>query len=114
MNTFKQIGFQNDDVEFDDDVLRRMSFRYSSPEDGSYSVNIEDVQKLVKMCGGDLNKFENFYLLKRSSYEGSNLDSTRDVTCQEFTDAVESYVNDANTDPQSMIMCLFKLKFGED
>ena len=66
------------------------------------------------MCGGDLDKFESFYLLKRSNYDGNSLDSTRDVTCMEFTDAVESYFNDANADPQSMIMYLFKLKFGEE
>ena len=79
--------------------MRRMSYRFSSPEDGSISVNIEDMNQLVRMCGGDLDKFENFYLLKRSNYDGNSMDSTRDVTCMDFTDAVESYVNDANADP---------------
>ena len=40
-------------------------------------------------------------------------DSTRDITCADFTDAVESYINDVNADPYSMVLYLFKLKFGE-
>jgi len=35
------------------------------------------------------------------------------VTCTDFTDAVESYINDVNSDPYSMVLYLFKLKFGE-
>jgi hypothetical protein len=81
LSSFKQIGYQNDEIEFDDDVMRRMSYRYSSPEDGSYTVNLENIQSLLRMCGGDLNKFESFYLLKRSTFEGSTDESTRDVTC---------------------------------
>lgn len=67
------------------------------------------------MCGGNLNKLESFYLLKRSAQnDGSFIEgSTRDVTCSDFTDAVESYINDVNADPYSMVLYLFKLKFGE-
>ena len=44
LDSFRKLGYQNDCYEqFDEDALRRMSFRYSSPEDGSYTVNIEDV-----------------------------------------------------------------------
>ena len=35
------------------------------------------------------------------------------MSCSAFTDAVESYVNDVNADPFSMVLYLFKLKFGE-
>ena len=31
----------------------------------------------------------------------------------DFTDAVESYMNDANMDPYALVLYLFKLKFGE-
>ena len=113
MNSFRKLGHINEDMEVDEETLRRMSYRYSSPEEGAYTVNIENMHQLVNMCGGDLNKFESFYLLKRSKFDASALESTRDVTCHEFTDAVESYVDDATSDPQSMIMYLFKLKFGE-
>ena len=43
-----------------------------------------------------------------------SLDSTRDISCADFTDAVESYMNDANTDPYALVLYLFKMKFGED
>lgn len=99
LSNFRKLGRINEDMEIDEDTLRRMSYRYSSIEDGAYAVGIEDIHQLVRMCGGDLNKFESFYLLKRSNYDGASLDSTRDVTCHEFTDAVESYVNDATAEP---------------
>lgn len=41
------------------------------------------------------------------------LDTTQDITFNDFAEAVESYVNDANTDPYSLVRYLFKLKFGE-
>lgn len=63
------------------------------------------------MFGGDLKKFESFYLLRRSNYGSQQ--STRDITCSDFTDAVESYMNDANMDPYALVLYLFKLKFGE-
>ena len=82
------------------------------------------------MCGGDLKKSESYYLLKRSNYVSiqqfpaltlnlnfvlkGSLDSTRDISCADFTDAVESYMNDANTDPYALVLYLFKMKFGED
>lgn len=63
------------------------------------------------MGGSNLKKFESFYLLKRSNYGA--MDSTQDITLSDFTDAVESYMNDANTDPYALVIYLFKLKFGE-
>jgi len=52
--------------------------------------------------------------MKRSAHNDSGLtDSTRDISCADFTDAVESYINDVQSDPQSMVLYLFKLKFGE-
>lgn len=69
---------------------------------------------MVEMCGGNLSKLESFYLMKRSAHNDSGLtDSTRDISCADFTDAVESYINDVQSDPQSMVLYLFKLKFGE-
>lgn len=65
------------------------------------------------MCGSDLKKFESFYLLRRSNYEGDTADTNQDITCTDFTDAVESYMNDANTDPYALVLYLFQLKFGE-
>ena len=40
------------------------------------------------------------------------MDSTHDITCNDFTEAVESYMNDANTDPYALVLYLFKMKFG--
>ena len=40
-------------------------------------------------------------------------DSTRDISLSDFTDAVESYMNDANMDAYALVLYLFKLKFGE-
>lgn len=50
---------------------RRNSLRFSTTEQANWAVNIEDIHRLIKMCGGDLNKFESFYLLKRSNYGAS-------------------------------------------
>lgn len=113
LDNFRRIGQPNDDYEVDEETMRRMSERYSCPEEGNYSVQLEDVHRVVSMCGGDLNKFEINHLLKRSALESSEGDETRDVTVNEFTDAVESYVSDANADPESMVLYLFKLKFGD-
>ena len=82
------------------------------------------------MCGGDLKKSESYYLLKRSNYVSKEhfsrfdskfefcvkgpLDNSREISCADFTDAVESYMNDANTDPYALVLYLFKMKFGED
>ena len=43
-----------------------------------------------------------------------SIESPREISCADFTDAVESYMNDANTDPYALVLYLFKLKFGED
>ena len=72
---------KGEDFEVDEETMRRMSYRFQNPEDGNWVVPIEDIHRLIRMCGGDLNKFESFYLLKRSNYDGGSLDSTRDVSC---------------------------------
>lgn len=95
----------------DDDSLRSLSYRYGSPEDANWVVGVDKLHHLISMFGGDLKKFESFYLLRRSNYGSQQ--STRDITCSDFTDAVESYMNDANMDPYALVLYLFKLKFGE-
>lgn len=72
LENFKKIGKPGlyDRDSYDDDA-KRNSLRYSLAEHSNWSVNVEDIHKLIKMCGGDLDKFESFYLLKRSNY-GSN------------------------------------------
>ena len=47
--------------------MQRLSYRYTQAENGNWAVNMEDVPQLVEMCGGNLNKFESFYLMKRSA-----------------------------------------------
>ena len=117
-----------------------MSFRYGNPDDANWVVGVDKIHHLISMCGGDLKKFESFYLLRRSNYvsisilgalsfcrhnwsvsdltqltfclQGSQ-SSTRDITLGDFTDAVESYMNDANMDPYALVLYLFKMKFGE-
>lgn len=80
--------------------MRRLSYRYTQAENGNWAINVENVPQVVEMCGGNLNKFESYYLMKRSAQNDSGMsDSTRDITCADFTDAVESYVNDVNSDP---------------
>ena len=54
--------------ESDEDSLRSMSFRYSDPEDGNWVVGVDKLNHLINLCGGDLKKFESFYLLRRSNY----------------------------------------------
>lgn len=70
LDNFKKIGKPGlfDREGMDEDDLKRNSLRYSLAEHANWSINIEDIHKLVKMCGGDLDKFESFYLLKRSNY----------------------------------------------
>ena len=123
-----------------------MSFRYGNPDDANWVVGVDKIHHLISMCGGDLKKFESFYLLRRSNYvsivpastssdggrafilppncsvsdltwpslfvQGSQA-SARDITLGDFTDAVESYMNDANMDPYALVLYLFKMKFGE-
>jgi len=88
-----------------------MSYRYGNPDDANWVVGVDKIHHLISMCGGDLKKFESFYLLRRSNY-GSQA-SARDITLGDFTDAVESYMNDANMDPYALVLYLFKMKFGE-
>lgn len=35
-------------------------------DDSDLVVSVDKMQQLIKMCGGDLDKFESFYLLRRS------------------------------------------------
>jgi len=65
------------------------------------------------MCGGDLDKFEHFYLMRRSTNYGSTKASSCEVSLNDFTEAVESYMNDANMDAYALVLYLFKLKFGD-
>jgi|UniRef100_A0A7S3HV36 hypothetical protein len=90
-----------------------MSLRYGSPEDANWVVGVDKIHHLISMCGGDLKKFESFYLLRRSNYGSQGSGSTSDITLSDFTDAVESYMNDANMDPYALVLYLFKMKFGE-
>lgn len=89
----------------------RMSYHYENPDDANWVVGVDKIHHLISMCGGDLKKFESFYLLRRSNYGSQS--STRDITLGDFTDAVESYMNDANMDPYALVLYLFKMKFGE-
>lgn len=52
----------------DDDSMRSLSYRYSDPEDANWEVGVEKIPSLISMCGGDLKKFESYYLLRRSNY----------------------------------------------
>lgn len=108
----RRAALSDQDFEDDDESMRSLSYRYSDPEDANWEVPVEQVKHLINNCGGDLKKFESFYLLRRSNYETQ--DSTkRTISCSDFTDAVESYMNDANTDPYALVLYLFKLKFGD-
>ena len=98
-----------------EESMRRMSYRYTHAMNGNWAVERENVEQIVEMCGGNLSKLESFYLMKRSSNNNDDEaeQSTRDITCSDFTDAVESYINDVQADPYAMVLYLFKLKFGE-
>ena len=100
-----------------EETLRRMSYRYTHAMNGNWAVDRENVDQIVQMCCGNLSKLESFYLMKRSAGNDGDDDegdqSTRDITCSDFTDAVESYINDVQADPYAMVLYLFKLKFGE-
>ena len=52
----------------DEDSDRSMSYRYGNPEDANWVVGVDKIHHLISMCGGDLKKFESFYLLRRSNY----------------------------------------------
>jgi len=74
LDNFKKIGKPGlFDKEVDEDEMKRNSLRYSLAEHANWSVNVEDIHSLIRMCGGDLNKFESFYLLKRSNYGSSQV-----------------------------------------
>ena len=74
-------------------------------------VSFDKVQDLIKMCGGDLDRFQKFYLLRRSINQDS--EDCNEISLNDFTKAVESYMNDANMDAYALVLYLFKLKFGE-
>ena len=48
--------------------MRSTTYRYGSQEDANWTIGVDKVNELVSMCGGDLKKFESFYLLRRSNY----------------------------------------------
>jgi hypothetical protein len=128
LDNFKKIGKPGlyDHALEENSGYKRNSLRFSTAEQAGWTINIEDMHRLIRMCGGDLDKFESFYLLKRSNYgsqhvstfqslpyKNQSFESTRDVTISDFTDAVESLMNDVSTEAAPMINYLFKLKFGE-
>ena len=128
LDNFKKIGKPGlyDHALEENCGYKKNSLRFSTAEQAGWTINIEDMHRLIRMCGGDLDKFESFYLLKRSNYgsqhvstfqsspyKGQSFESTRDVTISDFTDAVESLMNDVSTEAAPMINYLFKLKFGE-
>lgn len=93
--------------------VRSGSYRYGSVDDANWVVGVDKIHHLISMCGGDLDKFESFYLLRRSTNYGSTKASSCEVSLNDFTEAVESYMNDANMDAYALVLYLFKLKFGE-
>lgn len=54
----------------DTDSVRNDSYhRYTSAEEGgNWVVGVDKIHQLISMCGGNLKKFESFYLLRRSNY----------------------------------------------
>lgn len=69
LDNFKKIGKPGQyERTSDDQSSKRNSLRFSTAEQAGWSVSIEDMDRLIRMCGGDLDKFESFYLLKRSNY----------------------------------------------
>lgn len=80
------------------------------------------MQQLIRTCGGEnLRGFESQYLMSRLTNkkkrkgddESSPTSEQASITCRDFTKAVESYMNDANTDSYALVLYLFKKKFGE-
>jgi hypothetical protein len=120
LDSFKQIG------QTSEEESQRNSLRFSNTEQASWAINVNDVHRLIRLCGGDLDKFESFYLLKRSNYGSScfvsyastqitqetSFESTRTVSIGEFTDAIESLMNDVSMEAGTLIPYLFGLKFG--
>ena len=51
----------------DSDSVRGGSYRYGSVDDANWVVGVDKIHHLISMCGGDLDKFESFYLLRRST-----------------------------------------------
>lgn len=64
-----------------------------------FSVDLGKIHALVQKCGGDLSKFESFYLLKRSDFGAQN-ELDPEVSFANFTEAVESIMNDATQDAE--------------
>ena len=72
LDNFKKIGKpsmcrQSTHSELNGANLKN-SMRFSTAENASWAINIDDMHRMIRMCGGDLDKFESFYLLKRSNY----------------------------------------------
>ena len=113
----RNISYHSRSTGSDSDIASRRTGTFSSQygrntEDSNWVVGVDQIQRLVGMFGGDLDKFENFYLLRRSTSNERALDD--EVTLSDFTKAVESYMNDANMDSYAMVLYLFKMKFGDE
>ena len=90
------------------------SFRYGSIAEANLTIKPEQMQQLIRTCGGEgLRDFESEFLIKRLTRSSKNESSCDGITCRDFTKAVESYMNDAKTDPYALVLCLFRKKFGE-
>ena len=85
--------------------------RLGGIDDPNLVVSFDKIQDLINMCGGDLDSFQKFYLLRRSINQDS--EDSHEISLNDFTKAVESYMNDANMDAYALVLYLFKLKFGE-
>ena len=68
LENFQRIGKPGNLDTTNDETMRRLSYRYTEAENGNWTVNVENVPQLVEMCGGNLNKLESFYLMKRSAH----------------------------------------------
>ena len=64
-STYLRRSTQSDE---DTDSMRSMTHRYGSPDEANWVVGVDKIHHLISMCGGDLKKFESFYLLRRSNY----------------------------------------------
>ena len=66
LENFQKIGKPGGLDLSNEESIRRLSYRYTQAQNGNWAIDRENVEQLVEMCGGNLNKLESFYLLKRS------------------------------------------------
>ena len=67
LENFQKVGKPGNLDVTNEESMRRLSYRYTQAQNGNWSVDRENVEQIIQMCGGNLNKLESFYLLKRSS-----------------------------------------------